>query len=328
MADCKCDLGNILDEETFNVRVIRELCNISNSVGTTELLRMVDQTDGGDVQFIRTSNGDFELDGETSYTPIGTVIPYKRNDSPSPVPSQYIIADSIQIATNQYINTEVPAIPQYTESEFKVMWVGSSTGTRGLYGVRGANSADYRSYCVFLTVSGSGPRWDNCGGSNFSSNWSTGETHVVQLTHADRYGKTIVDGETVATGSTSMSTTSYDYIHLNTIYTRVTSSVNTGGTMRWYYCKIWADETTLSADMIPVYDTVTQAGGMYDLVRQQFYGGGNPDGNTITAYDANDNPITGGNLLGMSPNLMMSSTVKNKPVSKVTIIGPDEEEER
>lgn len=82
MADCKCDLGNILDEETFNVRVIRELCNISNSVGTTELLRMVDQTDGGNVQFIRTSNGDFELDGETSYTPIGEVKPYKRNDVP------------------------------------------------------------------------------------------------------------------------------------------------------------------------------------------------------------------------------------------------------
>ena len=209
------------------------------------------------------------------------------------IPSQYIRAAYIFIATNQYINTEVPATPQYTESEFKVNWVGSSTGTRGLYGVRNASSADYRSYCVFLTVSGSGPRWDNCGVSSFSSNWSVGETHTVQLTHADRYGKTIVDGETVATGSTAMSTTSYDYIHLNTIYTRATSSVNTGGSIRWYYCKIWGDGTNLSADMVPVYDTVTQAGGMYDLVRRQFYGGGNAGGNAIDAYDENDNIITG-----------------------------------
>lgn len=244
----------------------------------------------------------------------------------SPVPPQYIVANYIQIATNQYINTEVSATPQYTESEFKVTWVSGTSGTRGLYGVRSASSADYRSYCVFLIVSGSGPRWDNCGGSNFSSHWSTGETHIVQLTHADRYGKTIVDGQTVATGSTTMSTNSYDYIHLNTIYTRTTSAVNTGGVTKWYYVKIWGDGTNLSADMIPVYDTVSQAGGMYDLVRQQFYGGGNAGGSTIDAYDANDNPITGGNLLGINPNMMLGSI--RKPTSNVTVIGPDEEEER
>jgi hypothetical protein len=209
------------------------------------------------------------------------------------IPSQYIKAVYIQIPTNQYINTEVSATPQYTESEFKVHWVSGNSGTRGLYGVRSASSADYRSYCVFLTVSGSGPRWDNCGGSNFSSRWSIGDTHTVQLTHTDRYGKTIVDGETVASGSTAMSTTSYDYIYLNSIYTRSASSNNTGGVVDWYYCKIWGDGTNLSADMVPVYDTVSQAGGMYDLVRQNFYGGGNAGGNTIEAYDENGNQITG-----------------------------------
>ena len=54
--------------------------------------------------------------------------------------------------------------------------------------------------------------------------------------------------------------------------------------------------------------------------------GSNPDGNTIVAYDANDDPITGGNLLGMSPNLLMMSNKKSK--LNVTMIGPDEEEER
>ena len=105
MADCKCDLGNILDEETFNVRVIRKLCNISNSVGTTELLRMVDQTGDGDVQFIRTSNGDFELDGETSYTPVGTVHFYKRNYVP-PTPPTPSLGDSLLLEDGYYLLRE------------------------------------------------------------------------------------------------------------------------------------------------------------------------------------------------------------------------------
>ena len=88
MADCICDLGNIIDEESFNVRVIRELCSISDSMkGSVEIIRMVDQTDDGDVEFLRTSTGDYLLDGTTSYTPVGTVIPYKRNDIP-PVPPE------------------------------------------------------------------------------------------------------------------------------------------------------------------------------------------------------------------------------------------------
>lgn len=289
MADCKCDLGNILDEETFNVRVIRKLCDISNSVGTTELLRMVDQTDDGDVQFIRTSNGDFELDGETSYTPIGTVKPYKRNENP--IPSQYIVADCIQIPTTAYINTGIAAQPRYTRSLFKVKWQGSSTGTRGLFGIRGAATADNKAYNVYLTVSGSGPRWDNTGSSGNTSSWSVRETHVVELTHSGNYGQTIVDGNIVATGNTSMSTTSYSSIYINTFYTVSTSAIATGGTMRWYYVKIWGDGTTLSGDFVPVYDTVTQAGGMYDLVTNTFFG--NDGASTIDAYDANGNIITG-----------------------------------
>lgn len=211
------------------------------------------------------------------------------------IPSQYIKAAYIFIPTTQYINTEIAATPRYTRSKFKVNWVGSSTGTRGLFGVRSASSADYRSYCVFLTVSGSGPRWDNCGTSSLSSNWSTGETHEVELTHSGNYGQSIVDGNVVATGSTAMSTTSYDSIHVNTIYTRTSTSTNTGGSMRWYYVKIWGDGTNLSADMVPVFDKVSQAGGLYDLVRQQFFGGAvtGPTAPVIDAYDENGNIITG-----------------------------------
>lgn len=207
------------------------------------------------------------------------------------IPSQYIVADYILLATNQYIDTGISATPRYTRSLFEVYWVGSTTGTRGLYGVRGASSADSRSYCVFLTVGGSGPRWDNVGDSSHASNWSTGVWHKVELTHAGNYGQTIVDGTIVALGNTTMSATSYSSIHLNTIYTN--GSVNTGGTTRWRPLKILADGTNLSADMIPVYDTVTHAGGMYDKFRQIFIGGGNPGGNTVTAYDANGNQITG-----------------------------------
>jgi len=323
MTDCKCDLGNILDEETFNVRVIRELCNISNSVGTTELLRMVDQTGDGDVQFIRTSNGDFELDGSTSYTPTGTVIPYKRNDSP--VPSQYIIADSIQIPTTGYINTEIPGSPLYTRSKFKVTWFASATGTRGLYGVRATASVSSTSYNVYLTVSAAGPRWDNTGTNSFFSNWQVNETHEVELTHTpEGYGQSIVDGVVVATGNTVMDPDYINYIHINTLSTASTSSIATGGTMRWHGCQIWSDGTTLSADFIPVFDTVTQEAGFYDIARQRFFG--NNGSGTITAYDAGGNPITGGNLLGMSPNMMFASI--RKPISNVTVIGPDEEEER
>lgn len=321
MADCKCDLGNILDEETFNVRVIRKLCDISNSVGTTELLRMVDQTDDGDVQFIRTSNGDFELDGETSYTPIGTVIPYKRSDSP--IPSQYIVADTIQIPTTGYINTEIPASPQYTRTKFKVTWFGSSTGTRGLFGVRATGSANNTSYNVYLTVSATGPRWDNTGTASLFSAWQVNETHEVELTHTpEGYGQSIVDGNIVATGSVVMDPDYINYIYINSLYTVSTSAVATGGTMRWHGCQIWSDGITLSADFIPVFDTVTQEAGFYDIARQQFFG--NDGAGTITAYDAGGNPITGG-LLGINPNMMLGSI--RKPTSNVTVIGPDDEEE-
>lgn len=207
------------------------------------------------------------------------------------IPSRYIVADCIQIPTTGYIVTGIAATPRYTRSLFKVKWVGSSTGTRGLFGVRGAASADNKSYNVYLTVSGSGPRWDNTGSSGNTSNWSTSETHTVELTHSGNYGQAIVDGVVVATGTTSMSTTSYSSILINSIYTVSTSATATGGTMRWHYCKIWGDGTNLSGDFVPVYDTVNQEAGMYDLVTEAFFGNGGTS--TIDAYDAEGNIITG-----------------------------------
>lgn len=207
------------------------------------------------------------------------------------IPSQYILADCIQIPTTGYINTGIAAIPRYTRSLFKIKWQGSSTGTRGLYGVRGGASADNKAYNVYLTVSGSGPRWDNCGDSSHTSNWSTGETHTVELTHSGNYGQTIVDGNVVATGTVAMSTNSYSSIHLNTLYTVATSATATGGTVRWYPVKIWQDGTNLSGDMVPVFDKVSEAGGMYDVYRKIFLPG--EGSGTINAYDAEGNLITG-----------------------------------
>ena len=207
------------------------------------------------------------------------------------IPSQYILADCIQIPTTGYINTGIAAIPRYTRSLFKVKWQGSSTGTRGLYGVRGAASADNKSYNVYLTVNASGPRWDNTGSSGNTSNWSVGDIHTVELTHSGNYGQAIVDGVVVATGTVSMSTNSYSSILINSIYTVSTSATATGGTMRWYPVKIWGDGTNLSGEFIPVYDTVNHEAGMYDLVTEAFFG--NDGTSTIDAYDADGNIITG-----------------------------------
>lgn len=207
------------------------------------------------------------------------------------IPSRYIVADCIQIPTTGYINTGIAAVPRYTRSLFTVKWQGSSTGTRGLYGVRGAATADSKAYNVYLTVSATGPRWDNCGDSSHSSNWSTGETHTVELTHSGNYGQAIVDGVVVATGTVSMSTTSYSSIYINSLYTVSTSATATGGTVRWYDVKIWSDGTNLSGDFVPVYDTVGQEAGFYDLVTESFFG--NDGSGTINAYDADGNLITG-----------------------------------
>lgn len=210
----------------------------------------------------------------------------------SPIPSQYIVANSIQIPTTGYINTEIAGSPQYTRSKFKVTWFGSATGTRGLYGVRNAPSVISTSYNVYLTVNATGPRWDNTGTTSFVSNWQVNETHEVELTHTpEGYGQTIVDGEIVATGSIVMDADYINYIHINTVYTASTASIATGGTMRWHYSQIWGDGNTLSANFIPVYDTVGQEAGFYDIARHRFFG--NNGVGTITAYDENGDPITG-----------------------------------
>lgn len=230
----------------------------------------------------------------------GTTILEER---PTPVPSQYIIADTIQIPTTGYINTEIPGSPRYTRSKFKVTWVGSSAATRGLYGVRATPSSSSTSYNVYLVVNATGPRWDNTGATSFFSNWQVNETHEVELTQTpEGYGQAIVDGNIVATGNTVMDPDYINYIHINTLFTAGTSATAIGGTMKWHDCQIWGDGNTLSADFVPVYDTLGQEAGLYDIVRQRFFG--NNGSGTITAYDANGDPITGGNLLNMSPNML------------------------
>lgn len=211
-------------------------------------------------------------------------------DYVSPIPSQYIVANTIQIPTTGYINTLISAITATTRSKFKITWQGSATGNRGLFGVRSSTSVGANSYNVFLTVSGEGPRWDCIRSSQTFSSWQVGETHEVELTHTpEGYGKVIDNGEVVATGTLELGTDVLDYIHINTFYTVSSSGVITGGTMRWHYCQIWPDGTTLSADFVPVFDTVGQEAGFYDIARQQFFG--NDGSGTITAYDAQGNVI-------------------------------------
>lgn len=206
------------------------------------------------------------------------------------IPSKYTIADSVQIPTTGYINTMISASPRYTRSKFKVTWFGSATGTRGLYGVRATASVSSTSYNVYLVVNATGPRWDNTGTNSFFSNWQVNETHEIELTQTQEgYGQSIVDGVVVATGDIVMDSDYINYIYINSSFTASTTSVATGGTMRWHGCQIWSDGTTLSADFVPVFDTVENVAGLYDKVRKQFFG--NDGTSVITAYDAQGNLI-------------------------------------
>lgn len=212
------------------------------------------------------------------------------------IPPQYIVGERIKLPQKAYIDTGIGAIPKYTRSLFTVKWVGINTDTRGLYGVRGSNVVGRDSYNVYIVVGGTGPRWDNCGPANLSSNWSIGEEHTVELTHSDNANndpRTIVDGEIVAEAVKNMSEEEFSSIQINTFLTASNGTRPSGAIMQWKTVKIWKDGINLSADMVPVYDTVTQSGGMYDLVRQIFLpaeGSGTAD---VVVYDADGNAITG-----------------------------------
>ena len=208
------------------------------------------------------------------------------------IPSQYIVGDRIELPSTAYIDTGIAAIPRYTRSLFTVKWIDNNTGTRGLYGVRGGTIVNITSYNVFLIVGDTGPRWDNCGPANLSSNWSVGEEHTVDLTHADDNDpRVIVDGEIVAEARKVMSEEEFSSIQINTFLTVSNDVRHPGATMQWKTVKIWKDGINLSADMVPVYDKVTQSGGMYDILRKIFLPA---VGSTkVVVYDAEGNVITG-----------------------------------
>ena len=210
------------------------------------------------------------------------------------IPSQYIVGDRIKLPSKAYIDTGIGAIPKYTRSLFTVKWVGINTDTRGLYGVRGGTVVGTDSYNVYIVVGGKGPRWDNCGPANLSSNWSIGEEHTVELTHSDNANndpRTIVDGEIVAEAVKNMSEEEFSSIQINTFLTASNGKRPSGAIMQWKTVKIWKDGINLSADMVPVYDKVTQAGGMYDKVRKIFLPA---EGSVnVVVYDADGNAITG-----------------------------------
>ena len=208
------------------------------------------------------------------------------------IPSQYIVGERIELPSTAYIDTGIAAIPRYTRSLFTVKWIDNNTGTRGLYGVRGGTIVNITSYNVFLIVGDTGPRWDNCGPANLSSNWSVGEEHIVELTHAENNDpRVIVDGEIVAEARKVMSDEEFATIQINTFLTVSNGVRHPGATMQWKTVKIWKDGINLSADMVPVYDTVTQSGGMYDILRKIFLPA---VGSTkVVVYDAEGNVITG-----------------------------------
>ena len=101
----------------------------------------------------------------------------------------------------------------------------------------------------------------------------------------------IVDGEIVAQARKVMSEEEFASIQINTFFTVSNGVRHPGSTNQWKTVKIWKDGINLSADMIPVYDKVTQSGGMYDILRQIFLpavGSVN-----VVVYDADGNVITG-----------------------------------
>lgn len=140
MTDCNCELLNILDEEAFNIKAIRELCSIANRSEDTTFLRMVDQTSEGDVQFVRTSVGDFLLDGVTSYTPTGEVKPYKRTTS-----EEWVEIERCRFDGNTFVDTgylieqggiieTTWAIPNYAYSTTNKYFCGAIQGTASTFG--------------------------------------------------------------------------------------------------------------------------------------------------------------------------------------------------
>ena len=244
-----------------------------------------------------------------------------------PIPPQYILGDRIELPPTAYIDTGIAAIPRYTRSLFTVKWIDTNNGTRGLYGVRGKTVVGTDSYNVFLVVGGTGPRWDNCGPANLSSNWSVGEEHTVDLTHADNNDPmVIVDGEIVAQAAKVMSEEEFSSIQINTFFTVSNEVRHPGAKMQWKTVKIWKDGINLSADMVPVYDKVTHTGGMYDLVRKIFLpavGSVN-----IKVYDANGNIITDGQALDVSYFTMSDSADDLAMLSsdeEITVGNPEEE---
>ena len=149
MTDCKCDLGNILDEETFNLRVIRELCAVDKPIRGYQFIRMVDKTDDGDVQFLRTPVGDYLLDGETPYTPIGEVSVYKRSSGPEPLINDGVFRFTIDTTLDTYSSGSsarryVMSLPRSNNvTDFIVDW-GDGTPT-----VVGGDDHTYATHGVY-----------------------------------------------------------------------------------------------------------------------------------------------------------------------------------
>ena len=259
MADCKCDLGNILDEETFNVRVIRELCNISNSMGTTELLRMVDQTDGGDVQFIRTSNGDFELDGETSYTPIGEVKPYKRDDAPHIVLPYCYLNESP-------VPTDITVNPNWSKFSLSV----SIDQDCFVYGARTSSSATDKLEIRAVT---SAVRFNTTIGSN-----SAAYSYVTDLSSRTDMENDGTDITTINSGTTNTVSVGSTPGFVSCPYPVCIGGMQTGSSitatlrMKGYF---WKNEievnNVLAHQIIPVKMKSDNTICLYDTITNKYY---------------------------------------------------------
>ena len=264
MTDCECDLWNILDEETFNVRVIRELCNISNNVGSTELIRMVDQTDDGDVQFIRTSNGDFELDGETSYTPVGNVVLYKRNTTPSytELPFCYFY--------NSPVLTDIYSSANWSRVELKVSYTGTSN-SQWIIGSRvSAGSENSRRFSLVA-------EYDNTRFAWYVGNTGTPLYQVVN--HLDYATEFTIEEQNYTAVNDGVTLNNTYNAFVDGTYPIAIGAINTAGTVSstestsfegyFYYFKTY-EGATLTHDIVPVKDS-NNVICLYDKVTEQFY---------------------------------------------------------
>lgn len=184
------------------------------------------------------------------------------------IPSRYTVVDWIETSGSQYIDTGI----QVGADVRVVTKISQTTSINNnvVFGYYTPNSSDH--YPEYFHV------------TPFNSKWYFGAypaelnagSYVWYNTYEIDYnnnGTLIINGTTLASGFTCSGNGNL------LIAFKGRSVENVYGYHKYYYFKVYNGES-LVRDMIPVYDTVSQKYGMYDVVSQAFFG--NSGSGTIT----------------------------------------------